>query len=294
MIKTVNIDYFSGTGSTAYIAEIFERTFEEAGIQVTRTRISQEAKVPEQADLELILFPVYAFNAPKPVDEWLERMPDVHKKRAAVISVSAGGEISPNTACRTRTINKLTSKGYLVRYETMFVMPCNFAISYHHSINHMLINIVPGRVRRATAQLLSGVVRRTRPFPQDYLFSMVGTLEKRLGGICFGGQLKADDTCTGCSWCAKNCPTGNIRMRGKKPEFSNKCVICLHCVYGCPQKAIRPIFLKFLVFKSGYDFSKMVERAKNYNKNSILGKYCKGYVMSGVRRYIKEENKQIW
>lgn len=44
----------------------------------------------------------------------------------------------------------------------------------------------------------------------------------------------ADEGCTGCGMCAKNCPSGLIKMVDGKPVWSeNKCVRCMACI-KCP------------------------------------------------------------
>ena len=46
--------------------------------------------------------------------------------------------------------------------------------------------------------------------------------------------------CTGCKLCEKNCPTGAIRVIGRKAKInSNICDDCYRCVYICPTTAIK-------------------------------------------------------
>lgn len=47
-------------------------------------------------------------------------------------------------------------------------------------------------------------------------------------------KFHADDGCTGCGMCAKNCPSGLIKMIDGKPKWTeNKCVRCMACL-KCP------------------------------------------------------------
>ncbi|MDF2869763.1 MAG: hypothetical protein K0R05_1338 [Anaerocolumna sp.] len=102
--KPIHIAYFSGTGGTSLVVEALKNSLLSKGQTVTTTDVSKNTCKELNDDLLIILFPVYAFNAPKPIEKWLKRIPIVHNKaHAAVISVSGGGEISPNTACRMRT-----------------------------------------------------------------------------------------------------------------------------------------------------------------------------------------------
>ncbi|MEL7610377.1 MAG: EFR1 family ferrodoxin [Bacillota bacterium] len=59
----------------------------------------------------------------------------------------------------------------------------------------------------------------------------------------FGRSTKpffADDSCTGCGLCEKDCPHGAIRMEGGKPRWVRKhCIQCARCINLCPAKAIQ-------------------------------------------------------
>jgi len=49
-----------------------------------------------------------------------------------------------------------------------------------------------------------------------------------------------EDTCIGCSLCARNCPIGAIEMEDKKPVWiKQNCLMCLICLHHCPKFAIQ-------------------------------------------------------
>ena len=48
-----------------------------------------------------------------------------------------------------------------------------------------------------------------------------------------------DGRCTGCSTCARVCPTKNISMENKRPKWNHYCHGCNACVVYCPTKAIQ-------------------------------------------------------
>jgi MauM/NapG family ferredoxin protein len=49
---------------------------------------------------------------------------------------------------------------------------------------------------------------------------------------------RVKDECTGCNRCTLDCPTGAIFDKGKTNDRS-ECIVCLHCVQVCPEKAVR-------------------------------------------------------
>ncbi len=46
------------------------------------------------------------------------------------------------------------------------------------------------------------------------------------------------DSCTGCGKCSKVCPMGNIMLENLKPEWGNRCTMCLACYHHCPHKSV--------------------------------------------------------
>lgn len=76
--------------------------------------------------------------------------------------------------------------------------------------------------------------------------------------------------CTGCGKCAKNCPDNAIRMVDKKPVFDNSCSRCYFCEKGCPDNAIRPDWKSF-----EKHVKKLYEAYPDYLKNNDeLKKLC--------------------
>jgi len=58
---------------------------------------------------------------------------------------------------------------------------------------------------------------------------------KKAGGV--GLVPKADNKCTNCKLCAKNCPAQAISEENVKVTDSKKCISCMRCVVKCPQSA---------------------------------------------------------
>jgi hypothetical protein len=165
-VRTVRIVFFSGTGGTARIAAGLHRAFARRDIEAFETELDGKEQLQPRADLLVLLSPVYAGGAPAPVFEWIGRAPGGNGAPAAVFSVSGGGEVPPNTACRRKAIRQLGKKGYDVRYENMFVMPGNVFFSYGDVLSAMLLRAVPQKTEEAVSGLLSGERERTRPCPQ--------------------------------------------------------------------------------------------------------------------------------
>lgn len=284
----IKIVYYSGTSGALRVAECFKKQFEEKGHKVLMQRLSKNGiNEKGQYDILVLIFAVYAFTSPKVVDMWLKDTINVQNKKAVVISVSGGGEVSPNTACRVRAIKKLENKGYIVMYENMVVMPSNIFIKTNKPIDKILLDILPIKVMKMVEDIDKNLVRRTKPYFFDKILAIIG-ISERFGGKVFGKLIKVKEDCNGCGRCVKNCPAGNIKLIGDKPNFYSDCYMCLNCIYGCSEKAIKPIMAKFILIKDGYDLSE-VENREPIEGEIDIENLTKGYLWSGVREYILNE-----
>jgi len=286
----IRLVYYSGTGGTRIAAECFARQLRDLGQSVVLQRLKAgEPEATGDFDLLLVLYAVYAFNAPEPVYDWINRIPEEQGKPAAVISVSGGGEMSPNTACRVKTIKMLEKKGYQVMYENMLVMPSNIAIATKAPLDKMLLDILPQKVSHMIAEINRGKMRRTNPHLLDRALASMGHLE-RFGAHSFGKRIRVSESCNGCGLCAESCTSGNITMNAGNPTFDSKCFLCMNCFYTCPQKALRPGIGKMAVLKVGLDLDKLAgEPPAAPMTAEQLNAAAPGFAWSGVRKYISED-----
>lgn len=286
-IQTAQIVFFSGTGGTARYAAHLREALAARSVAATLTELGPTPAAPVQADFLFLLYPVYAAGAPQPVQAWIAAAPEGHGTRAAVLSVSGGGEVSPNTACRVRTIRQLTRRGYTVSYERMLVMPANFLMAYNDALTAHILRAAPKMAALVADEVLAGVTRRTHPHFGDRALSTLMRME-HVGSRYFGRGLYAGDACNGCGLCARRCPRANITMAGGKPAFGGKCVICLRCVYNCPQKAIRARFGQFAILKEGFDLDAAERRMAGVEALPPVDEVTKGTGLGGVRTYLHE------
>ncbi|AKB30223.1 Ferredoxin [Methanosarcina siciliae T4/M] len=288
-IRIVKIAYFSGTGSTARVAGALQKELERRGVSVVRFGI-RAGNLPtgDKENLLVLLFAVHAFNAPGIVYQWIDSLSENNEiVPAAVISVSGGGEITPNTACRVSSIRKLEKKNYRVVYEKMIVMPSNWVVKTDDMLAIRLLEILPSKVERIADDLLAGVVRRTEPNFIDRIFSMFGELEKK-GTKFFGERIQVNENCSGCGWCEKKCPANNINMLEGKPVFGKDCFLCLKCIYGCPGKALSAGAFKFIILKEGYDLKEIEKRMEGIRPFPVED-LAKGFLWKGVKKYLLED-----
>ncbi len=294
MNERVSIIYFSGTGGVRRIAHEFDRQLKEKRFSLYLCELDMSRHVLDYDEIDdslresryvFLLFPVHAFDAPDPIYRWINAIKATNNN-LIVISVSGGGAVWPNIGTRVDCITALEKKRFRVIYDTMMVMPSNWAITANDHVAMWLIRVIPEKVKRIIDAVLSGMVRRTSIRRKGFFLSFITKLEKRHAPT-FGKTLSIDDNCTHCKWCIKNCPTRNIQGAQERPVFLEHCIMCFRCIYGCPANAIRSH--NFQVLKQGYNLDAVEKRMKDIELEPIHT-CCKGVLWSGVKKYLLDED----
>jgi len=251
-MKNIRIDYFSGTGSSEWVARLLADKLTNDNVQVEVNRIFRE-KIADnkklEADYYIVIFPVHAFAAPKSVYDWIKHL-NGNRCKTAVVSVSGGGNVLTNTACRRKTVRLLKKSHFDPIFEEMVRMPNNWMkVPDKEKCVHILSRF-PKEIELISQAALSEKRGKKTIYWIDYLLSALGETMKKVTHK-FGKGIEVLDSCIGCGLCAQNCCASNIQM-SSKPEFGNQCDMCLGCVYNCPQKALRPTYGASQVDKKGY------------------------------------------
>lgn len=288
--KKVQIVFFSGTGSTSRVAACIEKKLLDKGVEVQKSSLDMQEKklsvslTVEKPDLIFLLFPVHAFDAPEPVYDWLDQIPNGDGVSVVILPVSGGGEICVNAACRIGCVKAFEQKGYNVIYERMIIMPSNFVMATKEELALKLLQILPLKVDHIIMEIESGIIRRIRPNIISKIMTSLFKFEKK-SAKKFGKDLQVRDSCTGCGWCVNNCPRNNIEMIDNRPLFGGDCIICMRCIYGCPTKAIYSKHYGFITIKEGYDLNKL-ETNMGAISNGPKDRIKTGVLFKGVGKYL--------
>ena len=280
------IAYYSGTGCTAMVADCLLDTLMQKACMGNMQFISEKATSPGEHDILFLLFPVHSFNAPEAVYRWIDSINKVDRTPAVVLAVSGGGDIVPNAAGSFSSIKRLEARGYTVVYDKIIVMPSNFVVATNELLAVRLLEVLPARLDAVVDEVLSGAVLRPRRRLVDRIVSRLGEAEKPMTAS-FGKAIQVSESCINCEWCCNHCPAGNIFIKEDKPVFKDKCHLCLSCLYGCPNNSLIAGKMKFVLIKEGFDLSRLKRRIP-LNEPVDVEKLAKGYLWSGVRKYLLE------
>ena len=264
-MKNIRIDYYTGTGGSKVTAELLSESLQTDSINVELNRIFRadiDGEKELRADYYVLVFPVHAFNAPKTIYEWVGHLTGNNCK-TAVISVSGGGDVISNTACRNKTVKLLKERNFNVIFEEMVRMPNNWVKAPGKEKCARILSELPGKISAISQAVISEKTQSKTIYRIDYLISALGeAINKKT--YKFGKGMKVLDSCDGCGICADNCCSSNIEIENKaatdsnpKPKFGNRCDMCLGCVYGCPQKALKPTWGAYQIDKNGYNLTRI-------------------------------------
>jgi ferredoxin len=233
------IYYFSGTGNSLYVAKRIREQLDDAELIRITSRLVQE-NMSIKADVLGFVFPVYAWGPPGIVESFFKTMNVKNAVYTFVVAVHGGG---PGNAL-VRTEKLLKSQGVSIDSAFDVKTPSNYVVGADPAskeearrmfedieprIADMLNSIVEQRKITVTPDNISGRLKTALIHP---LFLM--------GSKKQGKKFYASAQCTGCGICQQVCPVENIILNAdKKPEWQNRCELCVGCINLCPKQAIQ-------------------------------------------------------
>jgi ferredoxin len=252
--------YFSPTGNVRHLANTL------VGLLGSKTdeAIPLESVAAERltggGDL-VLLYPIHGFNPPRNVKRFVEHLPAGLFDTVSLVAVGCTDHWVDG-AVSARLRRTLVRKDYHIGAEMILAMPLTFIMAFPDAAARNLIAESEKALEVLAASL--GSAKHNAPhIPWKSRFvSFLGRLESPASRL-FGLELHASEGCTSCGTCWNHCPERNIR-RGKdgKPRFGFACLMCMRCIYNCPENAISPRISKFIPIKGGYSLSRYTDEQR--------------------------------
>lgn len=241
----IQIVTFSQTGNTHKVATAIIEAFEEAGLRVDGKPLKKAApNLAGNCDLFGVGTPCFSSRTPKPVLDFLKKIPGLDGKPVFVFATSGGGPgrvlYDMTTALRKKGANVVG--GILIRGECFHPFPA-IAGRFPGRPDKQDLAVASNFARSLAEHVSSG---RAGPIP----FSRKDALKPGFGFYDIVAMINTDKSlraalkapqadkvlCDKCAWCAKECPVGNITME-PYPFLHQNCIRCYRCVSGCPKQA---------------------------------------------------------
>ncbi len=292
MIKTVGLYYFSGTGNTKIVVDIFLQDLQKKGVQPVLIDVAEIVKNknlvdPTQYDLIGIAYPVYAFNAPRIIEQFIEILPRNLKKKVFLIR-TAGDNIF-NAGHTDFIKEKLKKLDYDVFCEKLIIMPSNVFFNYNVRIVKQLYNAAVRKISNTVEDIIEQRTKLDKKLSwwKKIFFSFIRS-QQQLGCRFSSLWFKVNKNCNLCGKCIRQCPQENLFVVNKKVRSRNNCLACMRCVYGCPQKAFEgKLWGKLLIIKEGYLNINNIISNSNI-KVDYINESTKGF-FAHYLKYLKED-----
>ena len=247
-LKKVLVLWYSQTEHTKRNAKLIAYVWKRKGLNVTTTDIRKfNRKTLPDFDLILLGTPVFYYDTPGFVKEWLAAIPSINRiPVAAFVTYGRPNGDQHNAVC---TILELFSKkgGVPVGLRTFMNME-TFPLSW--SNNSITKNILDNRALpnkktyksvRSYAESIIEQVNLGYPIPveKQLTFQRLSTIfapvwwTKRLIDV-HRIDLKI---CTKCGLCETLCPENAISVASGQINME-RCVLCFGCINNCPVQAV--------------------------------------------------------
>ncbi len=231
------IYYFSGTGNSQWVAQELARLTDDQSTDIVS--IMQNTKHDtdvrsDDADRIGLVFPIYAWGAPKIIDEFIARLS--FSRNAYVYAICTCGDDAGHALKRLR-------KRFHWKAAWSVIMPNNYIPMYDVDPSEQAaakLHAARKRLSGISQHILAG---DSLADVHEGTFSGVKTALINPVFRTFAASTKpflADDTCTGCGLCERICPRKAIVLTNSKPVWTKKhCLQCMACINRCPQRAIQ-------------------------------------------------------
>lgn len=245
---------FSGTGNTRKVCEKIKETLEREGNKCSFNRIARGENAVEKIDGELVIgFPVHAFNAPVPAEEFVKELPDATDGRKTYLFATSGEPLKLNDCAFVKISRVLEEKGYDVCLTERFVMPYNIIFRHSDEMAARMWATAEKGAINAAYEMINGEKNLVKTSLTERAASGAFRIEHAAMSL-IGRSFAVTDGCVGCGACAKVCPQKNIVIKDGKPCFGKDCVGCMGCAFSCPTDSIRTGVLNAWRVNGKYDF----------------------------------------
>ena len=249
--------YCSPTGNVLHLAKMLANHLDSFNVKILALESIEADRLMNNEHL-VLLYPIHGFNAPRNVKRFVKCLPPNLYNNVSMFAVGCTTHwVNQAVSCDLRKL--FTRKGYPIILDEILAMPLTFIMSFPDELAYKLIAESEKKIKDISISLVEGKKSILRVKGKSRLLNFFGKAESFASRL-FGLELYAGKNCNSCGICWKNCPEKNIKRNSNgKPRFGFKCLMCMRCIYSCPQKAISPRFSKFIPIKKGYSFSQYLE-----------------------------------
>jgi len=234
--------YFSGTGNSKYVAELFASEMNAACHSIEES--VDFGLMISESDRIAFCYPVYMSRVPRIMREFVSRHLGVLKGKKVIIFctqliLSGDG---------ARSFAALFPNNYVeVIYAEHFFMPNNvnnvpiLPMPSEKTIASC-INSAKRKMAKVCADIRQGKVKKRGFNPLSRLLGLPQGVFMSKTEQLANKSIRVDADCTVCGLCVKICPTNNLAVNEGKIIHNHNCTMCYRCINKCPKMAISVLF----------------------------------------------------
>jgi len=242
--------YFSGTGNTKHLAELFSSKMDAKCLSI-EDNMDFSAEINAH-DIIAFCYPIYNSRVPRIMRMFTHNyMADLIGKKIVILvtqqkfsgdGARAFTDLFNNGAIEViyaEHFNMQQNMGNIPIWSDLFKPTKKNNVKFMSKTNAKMDlvcnNINNGIVKKRGFSWISELLGfiQGKPWQKNTKEVAPARLEKRLVE-----GLRIHDDCTSCNLCIKICPMKNLENHGGKIKHLNNCTVCYRCVNRCPQKAI--------------------------------------------------------
>ena len=232
--------YFTGTGNSKRVALKAQSELSLRGHSLELVDVI-DGEVPDLSlyDGLFIFYPIYGFNAPKPIIAYVKKIKKLEKQIPCCIMKQSGEHLFWNNASSLYLTSLLKKRNIIVHNEYHYLMPYSFIFRHSDYMAYRMKTTMEGLLPLDLDLFLNNKDTHLKRFFFDRPFAFI--LRIQWWGGRFNGRFYKveNDKCIKCEKCIKDCPAKNISIKDGKIVFGGKCLMCQRCVMYCPKHAIK-------------------------------------------------------
>ena len=240
--------WYSQTGYTQRTGRLLQKTFEGLGLNATGSDIRDFNPVRiGEFDLIVLGSPVFYYDTPRYVKDWIEALPDLKGIPAAAFVTFGGPEGNQHNAACSILEGLVTKQGVPIGMQAFMNMssfPLAWSKDKVHEKTWMSRHLPNEDTYRAVRDFAGYLVHQVEK-GQALEFSKKITLRECSTWLApifwtklFVKHHSIDEKkCIRCGACVEKCPAGAIDLSGFKVD-ANVCVLCFGCINNCPAGAV--------------------------------------------------------
>jgi Fe-S-cluster-containing hydrogenase component 2 len=230
--------YFSATGNSKFIAELFSRQM-NAKCHSIEEDVNFEELIMS-SEIIGFCYPIYASRIPRNLREFTAKYTESLKGKKAIIFCTQ--MVFSGDGARAFT-DLLPRKAIEVIYAEHFNMPNNipnvfltplardekvlkYFIKAEQKMQTVCRDIKAGIVKKRGFNVFS----RMLGLPQAAVFPLLEWMARK--------SVKVNQDCNQCELCVSICPVSNLHNEDGRITHKKNCIACYRCVNQCPKKAI--------------------------------------------------------